>query len=328
MGIPSIGFGGNMRLPDVQATRPEISIDLTRVGVTDVKKIVEVARNGKRPIVLMSNFSIFVDLPSDRKGANLSRNFEAIDEVLEEALSEPVYEIEGLCSEVARRLLKWHEYASRSEVTMKSELMIKKKTPKTGLACQEVVDISAKAVAMRKNGETKVKKTIGVEKLGITACPCAQEISRKRAKDKLKGLGLEEADVENFLKEIPMATHNQRGRGEIFIEVDDGYEVPIEKLIDIIEQSMSSQTFELLKRKDEAEIVEEAHKNPKFVEDCVRLMAQKLVVAFPKLPYDAKVIIRQTNEESIHRHNAFAERVASMGDLRKEIIVENRAPPC
>jgi len=38
-----------------------------------------------RPIVLISNFEVFVDLPSDRKGANLSRNFEVIDEVLEEA---------------------------------------------------------------------------------------------------------------------------------------------------------------------------------------------------------------------------------------------------
>lgn len=312
-----------MRLPDVQATRPEISIDLTRVGVTDVKKIVEVARDGKRPIVLMSTFSIFVDLPSDRKGANLSRNFEAIDEVLEEALSGPVYEIEKLCGEVARRLLLRHEYASRSEVRMKSELMIKKKTPNTGLACQEVVDIYAQAVATRKNGEAGVKKTIGVEKLGITACPCAQEISRERARDKLQQLGVEDRTVEVFLKEIPMATHNQRGRGTIFIEVDDGYEVPIEKLIGIIEQSMSSQTYELLKRKDEAEIVEAAHKNPKFVEDCVRLMAQKIVRSFPNLPDDAVITIRQINEESIHRHNAFAERVAALGDLRREIIAEN-----
>jgi GTP cyclohydrolase-4 len=310
-------------LPDVQAAKPEISIDLTKVGVTDVKKIVEVARDGKRPIVLMSTFSIFVDLPSNRKGANLSRNFEAIDEVLEEALTSPVYEIEELCGEVARRLLLRHEYASRSEVRMKSELMIKKKTPKTALACQEVVDIYAQAVATRRNGETKVKKTIGVEKLGITACPCAQEISRKKARDKLKQLGVDEKNVEIFLKEIPMATHNQRGRGIIFIEVDDGYEVPIEKLITIIEQSMSSQTFELLKRKDEAEIVETAHKNPKFVEDCVRLMAQKIVKAFPNLPDDALITIRQINEESIHRHNAFAERVASMGDLRKELIAED-----
>ena len=61
-----------IHLPDVQANRPDISITLSRVGVTGVKKLVEVSRVEKRPIILISNFDIFVDLPSDRKGANLS----------------------------------------------------------------------------------------------------------------------------------------------------------------------------------------------------------------------------------------------------------------
>ena len=78
-----------VELPDIQATRPAIPINLTRVGVTDVKKLIEIAREGKRPIVLIARFNIFVDLPPDRKGANLSRNFETIDEVLEEADSRP-----------------------------------------------------------------------------------------------------------------------------------------------------------------------------------------------------------------------------------------------
>ncbi|MEA1999415.1 MAG: GTP cyclohydrolase, FolE2/MptA family, partial [Euryarchaeota archaeon] len=78
-------------LPDVQASSPDIKINLTRVGVNNVKKLVEVARpNGKRPVILISEFYIYVDLPSDIKGANLSRNFEAMYEVLEEALNMPI----------------------------------------------------------------------------------------------------------------------------------------------------------------------------------------------------------------------------------------------
>ncbi|MDM7919806.1 MAG: GTP cyclohydrolase I FolE2, partial [Methanosarcina sp.] len=34
---------------------------------------------------------------------------------------------------------------------------------------------------------------------------------------------------------------------------------------------------------------------------------------------NAVITIKQTNEESIHRHNAYAERVALMGELRNEI---------
>ena len=77
--------------------------------------------------------------------------------------------------------------------------------------------------------------------------------------------------------------------------------------------------YELLKRLDEASIVERAHKNPKFVEDCVRTMAQKIVNEFPDLPDDSMITIKQINEESIHRHNAFAERKSTLGELRQEL---------
>lgn len=307
-----------VHLPDIQANQPEIPITLTRVGVTDVKKLVEVARKDKRPIVLVSTFDIFVDLPSDRKGANLSRNFEAIDEVLEEMIASPVYEIEDLCSEVAKRLIDRHEYALIAEVRMKSEYVLKRETPATKIKCQEVVNIFAEAKAIRGKNLT-IRKLVGAEVLGITACPCAQEIMIDKARKELKTLGVESDVIRKFLGNVPMPTHNQRGRGIISIEVHDSHFVSLEKIINIIENSMSSQMFELLKRADEAAIVERAHKNPKFVEDCVRTMAQKIVLEFPELPDDSVIVIKQINEESIHRHNAFAERKSTLGELRQEI---------
>lgn len=307
-----------VHLPDIQANQPDIPITLTRVGVTDVKKLVEVARRDKRPIVLVSTFDIFVDLPSDRKGANLSRNFEAIDEVLEEMIASPVYEIEDLCSEVAKRLIDRHEYALIAEVRMKSEYVLKRETPATKLNCQEVVNIFAEAKAIRGKILT-IRKLVGAEVLGITACPCAQEIMVDKARKELKMLGVEFEVIRKFLNNVPMPTHNQRGRGIISIEVQNSHFVSLEKIINIIEHSMSSQMFELLKRTDEAMIVERAHKNPKFVEDCVRTMAQKVVKEFPELPDDSVIVIKQINEESIHRHNAFAERKSTLGELRQEI---------
>jgi GTP cyclohydrolase-4 len=104
-----------------------------------MKKLVEIKRKDKRPIVLISTFDVFVDLPSDRKGANLSRNFEAVDEVLEKVLSTPIYEIEQLCSDIAYNLLGRHEYANQAEVRMRSEYMIRRASPSTGIKCQEVL---------------------------------------------------------------------------------------------------------------------------------------------------------------------------------------------
>lgn len=310
-----------VQLPDVQANKPKIPINLTRVGVTDVKKLVEIKRKDKRPIVLISVFDIFVDLPSDRKGANLSRNFEAIDEVLEKAVNLPVYEIEELCSDVARSLLDRHEYATRAEVIMKSEYVVKRESPATKMECQEVVDIFAESTAIRgKNDSITVNKLIGAEVMGMTACPCAQEIMRENAQNELLALGIDEKTVATFLHKVPMSTHNQRGRGIISIKVGGDIDVSLEMIIEIIENSMSTSIFELLKRSDEAVVVERAHKNPKFVEDCVRTMAKNIVQTFTHLPDDAVITIKQINEESIHRHNAFAERVAKIGDLRTEIV--------
>ncbi|HNX39810.1 MAG TPA: GTP cyclohydrolase MptA [Methanothrix sp.] len=314
-------------LPDIQACEPDYPFNLTRVGVTGVKKLVKVERgNDERPVVLISNFEVFVDLPSDRKGANLSRNFEAIDEVLEEAINRPVYEIEELCGEIAKRLLSRHEYASRAEVKMKSEYIVRRQSPVTKAVCQEVVDIFAEAVARAGKGSDSchLRKTVGAEVLGMTACPCAQEIMKEEVRRELAGAGLSEQAARDLAERLPVATHNQRGRGSISVEVHDRRCVSIDRIIKIIEESMSSRVFGLLKRPDEAVVVKRAHSNPKFVEDCVRTMAQKLVEAFTDLPDDAAVTLKQINEESIHQHNAFAERTAKMGELRAELAGQRK----
>ncbi len=309
--------GEIVQLPDVQANNPDVMIGLTRVGVTDVKKMVEITRSDKRPIILIPTFDIFVDLPSYRKGANLSRNLEAIDRTLEEAVNRPVYRIEDLCVDVCRNLIETHEYATNAEVRMKGEYMMKKKSPKTRLECQEVYDIYADAIVTR---DGIVRKTIGAKVIAMTACPCAQEISKEMAFGKLQRLGVGDETIIEFLNDMPMPTHNQRGIGTIKIESGDDVKISIETIIDIIENSMSSQMYELLKRDDEKHVVECAHKNPKFVEDCVRTMAKNLVQRFPDLPGDAVITIEQVNEESIHRHNAFAERMATFAELKKEVL--------
>jgi GTP cyclohydrolase-4 len=81
---------------------------------------------------------------------------------------------------------------------------------------------------------------------------------------------------------------------------------------------MSSPVCELLKRPDENKIVTNAHKNPVFVEDCARNMVAGLLEKYPQLPDNSIVTIKQVNEESIHQHNAFAQKNASLGQLRQE----------
>ncbi|RPI39886.1 MAG: GTP cyclohydrolase I FolE2 [Methanoregulaceae archaeon] len=311
-------------LPDVQASSPDVRINLTRVGVKNVKKLVEVHRHGKRPTIFISNFDVYVDLPGSLKGANLSRNFEVIDEVLQQAIDGDVNMIEKLCSVVARKLLDRHEYADRTEVLMRSEYMVKRETPVSQTACEEVVKVHARAVARRTFRSPIVRKSIGAEVTGMTACPCAQNIMKERAMRVLEGLDVNKDKIDEFFAAVPMATHNQRGKGFLCIETDDDQYVDLEKIISILKDSMSAGIYELLKRGDEGAVVLAAHKNPRFVEDCVREMAKRVLAEFEYLSGDSVVTIKQTNEESIHQHDAYAERRATIAELADELNGDRR----
>ena len=115
-----------------------------------------------------------------------------------------------------------------------------------------------------------------------------------------------------------MATHNQRGIGTLYIgcpeTCDEGVEAA--SLLEIVESSMSSEIYELMKRPDEVEVVEKAHRRPRFVEDCVREMVGGVLDAFPDLADAAFVSARQENLETIHQHNVVAERFGLLGELR------------
>jgi GTP cyclohydrolase-4 len=158
---------------------------------------------------------------------------------------------------------------------------------------------------------------IGAEVVGMTVCPCAQESVIKESKQKLLEF-LDEQTTQKVLESVTFASHNQRGIGSILLEVSENQDVNVDDLIEIIQNSMSSPVCELLKRPDENKIVTNAHKNPVFVEDCVRNMVAGLLEKYPQLPDNSIVTIKQVNEESIHQHNAFAQKNASLGQLRQE----------
>ena len=88
---------------------------------------------------------------------------------------------------------------------------------------------------------------------------------------------------------------------------------------------MSSEIYELMKRSDEAHVVEKAHRRPRFVEDCVREMISGVVDAFPDLNDAAFVEARQVNLETIHQHNVQAERHGTLGELRAELASGNHS---
>ena len=306
----------SQQLPDVQATEPDVAVGLSQVGVTGVEKLVKIAREDERPIALMADFEVYVDLPQGRKGIDMSRNMEVIDETLEDAVSEPVYRVEEMCGDTAERLLQKHDYTTTATVKMEAELVIQEETPASGRTTQGSVDIIASATAV--DGEPTREK-IGARVVGMTVCPCSQQMMGQRARNKLQELGVGEREVQEFLRDVPQAGHSQRGHATLTIETAGDPDVNLMDIVDVARDSMSARIYNLAKRPDEDAMTYNAHANAKFVEDCVRSMAEQVVEEFDHLADGALVTMKQSNDESIHQHNAHAERVAEFDALHEEV---------
>ncbi|NLV09873.1 GTP cyclohydrolase I FolE2 [Halomicrobium mukohataei] len=305
----------SQQLPDVQASSPDVTVGLNRVGVTGVEKLVKIDRADQRPIVLMATFEVFVDLPSWRKGADMSRNMEVIDETLEAAVRDEVSGVEAVCGEAAERLLDKHDYTTNAEVRMEAEYVTREETPASERPTQSTADIVASATA----DEDGTREEIGARVTGMTVCPCSQGMSAARARETLRGLDVDDETIDSFLEEVPQPGHSQRGHATLTIESEGAPDVDLLDVIEVARESMSARIYNLAKRPDEDHMTYESHKNAKFVEDCVRSMAEGVVDRFDHLPTDAVVTMKQSNDESIHQHNAHAERVATFGDLEAEL---------
>ena len=242
----------------------------------------------------------------------MSRFPELFEEAIEEVVIGEAFLIEVLAEHIAGHIVE-RQQALRAEVRITARYPIERTTPVTGLPTQEMVRLIGIAAATSGG----VRRVVGVEAAGINACPCAQGLVRGRASERLLEAGFDGDDVERILELVPIATHNQRGRGTLFVGTQES--VNAEQLVEIVESSMSAPVYELLKRPDELFVVEHAHLQPRFVEDSVRLALKGTLDAYPELDDADFVFSRQVNLETIHTHDVLAERFGTVGELRREL---------
>ena len=123
--------------------------------------------------------------------------------------------------------------------------------------------------------EKKENLCVSVWVPSTTLCPCSKEISDYGA-------------------------HNQRA--EINLNVKFNGFIWIEDLIEMAEAGSSCQVYSLLKRPDEKFVTEQAYKNPMFVEDVVRKVAE-LALRHDDIYWFS---VGVESFESIHKHSAYA----------------------
>lgn len=311
------GTATTLSATDVQSQAPSVRVSLSRVGVTNVEKVIRLRQDGSEQL-FYAKLDCFVDLGPEQKGAHMSRFEEVVNEAIGEViLGEATFKAETLAERVAT-IVRDRQGARRAEVRLEARFPEHKPAPVSGIETQEIYTLYGTAVA----SEAGTRRLTGVQAQGMTACPCAQGLVEEAARGRLLADGFTDDEIRRVFEAVPVATHNQRGLGTLHIGFPEGADgdVPAAALLGIVEDSMSSEIYELMKRADEGSVVEKAHRRPRFVEDCVREMIGGVVAAFSELGDGAFVFSRQENLETIHQHNVVAERFGLLGELRSEIV--------
>jgi GTP cyclohydrolase-4 len=300
-----------------QEEAPDVRLSLNRVGVSSVKHIIRLDVDGVER-VFNADFTMVADLRPDKAGVHMSRFSELLEAATLDVLarSERPGTVEALVEQIAREIVVSQD-AIRADVRVRADFGLERWTPVSGKRTEELYTL----VGIAHADQHVTRRLVGVEAEGMTACPCAQLMVREHSQRELEAAGFNPEDASRALDALPVATHNQRGRGSVLI----GAEAPFaehlraEDLVEIVESSMSSETYDLLKRPDEFFIVNKAHQNPRFVEDVVRGILARSLDVYADFPDATFIAATQVNYESIHKHDAFAEAFGLFGEFRREL---------
>lgn len=251
---------------------PKVKETIDRVGISGLRTGLKLTTNSGESF-FTAEIDLFIDLDTERKGIHMSRLVESINEVISKGSRQPKDSFENLGMDILTELKKRHKYTI-GEIAIRTTLFLRRHTPVSNKPTDEPYEV---AVGVISRGDSYFKN-LKVRAIGNTLCPHSLETTGGKA-------------------------HVQRAEVDLQVEVPMKEEIRLEELIEICEKSFSSPTFTVLKTNDEASVVEEMFKNPKFVED----VARDCFRMTKNLKFKGKVKIRATSYESIHKHNAISE---------------------
>ncbi|MGI9024984.1 MAG: GTP cyclohydrolase FolE2 [Burkholderiaceae bacterium] len=253
-------------LPDVQGAPDQRHLAIQRVGIKAVRHPLTVKAGEGRSQPTVGMWSLDVHLPETVKGTHMSRFVALLEE------RRGVLDVEALRKLLATMAGKLGAEAGRIEV--KYPYFITKTAPISGV--ESLLDIEVTlAGRISAGGRTDVSLTVVVPVTSL--CPCSKQISDYGA-------------------------HNQRSHVTIEAGVREGIALAVEDLVRVAEEEASCEVYGFLKRPDEKYVTERAYDNPKFVEDLIRDVVQRL----NDDPRIGRYVVEVENFESIHNHSAYA----------------------
>jgi GTP cyclohydrolase I len=258
-------------MKDIQNEKDDRNIAIDKVGVKDIRYPITVLDKATKTQQTVALINMYVNLPRDYKGTHMSRFVEILNEHDRMISIENFHEILSTMKELLN--------AESAHIEMTFPYFVMKSSPVTHSQGLMEYQCTFKG-NLNERKDLLLMITVPI----TTLCPCSREISS-------------------------FGAHNQRG--EVRLQVRFKKFIWIEDLIRLVEDAASCDVYSVLKREDEKYVTERAYENPKFVEDIVRDIAQKLDQD-PNITWFA---VESENFESIHNHNAYAyiERGNAMG---------------
>jgi GTP cyclohydrolase I len=249
-------------IPDVQSSPDTRKLPIDKVGVKGLRYPIYVKDRRKERQHTIGLFDLFVNLPHDFKGAHMSRFIEVLNQFRDEI---SIDKFQDLLEQIKTRLT-----AQSAHMNVEFPYFMEKSAPVT-----DTISLMSYTCFMRGSLADRFDLIVGVEVPVTTVCPCSKEISQYGA-------------------------HNQRGLVRVQLRFKSFFW--IEDIIEMVESSVSSEIFSLLKRPDEKFVTEKAYENPMFVEDVVRGVVMRLKEENNFHWYR----VEAENFESIHNHSAYA----------------------
>ena len=309
---------------DLQSSNSTINIPIDKVGVLNLEKKVEIVQENRK-YSFYPKISAFIGLPAEQRGVHMSRTSESIEEVINEVIYKPTPTIELVGDSIVKKLLERHPYTSKAEVKLEGKIIIQLREEHER-NIQKSYEINS-TVKAKRNMAGKIDYTyfIGASAVGMTVCPCSKEMSQEYAEEVIKtrkDINISQEDIDKLINLLPFASHNQRSKGTIIVEMKnlELHKIDVFDIINVIEESMSGKIQSILKRPDEAELVRIAHLNPLFAEDVIREMAKNFISRdFNNLDDQLNITFMIESYESIHPYNVFSEVKITIGELKNAV---------
>lgn len=314
------------KLPDMQKSETGFyKKGIEKVGVRCINSYIPIKMKDGSVQKPLATVSSYCSLEGTKKGINMSRISRTINKVLaEDSSGDGFRDLERFVKE-----LKEAHQSPDIYIKAKFQLLLNDNSPMSNLYSQEPVSI----VIESQFKDDEYKTFLTVETVEMSLCPCSKTMSmlvNNVTEDERELIETLPDSLKFKILSSGYGSHNQKSfiRATVELKPDSKEDLWIEDIRSMIQASSSCPSYSVLKRNDEKFVTEvsymggyfdddktfnkiEGNFGPKFVEDIIRDLANKLDSELDKTINDYVLVCN--NQESIHSGDIQATSILTAG---------------